>query len=487
MKMIAPLVLVSSLLATGSLAAQSIRATGATSVRFVELRLLERDSIAADSTNGTALLRQLPDGRIVRCVPGEAFCRDTRPGEVVSALPVLQDLSISAWGFGRGLHAFAQVRGRETLAGAADLWPRSDHTLDLLALFAEMEGPRYRVRAGRQWKTSGLGFYNFDGVDVALSVSRQATIEAYAGRSLVRGLNGERTAGALESIESLSPPSAGVLFGLDARYRPSPRFAVSGLYQIDFRWDGRGIYSELAALNSALSSRHGSAETSVEVDVATGSLNHASLQVRTRPLRGLLPSAEVRRYRPYFELWTIWGAFSPIGFDEARTGLAWARRDARLIVRGEASYRSYEDPGADRAPDALRTDGWGAGVNLSWSIRPAWRFDSAYRVETGFGAARRDGHAALVRQIAPGSITLHALAFQRLYEFRLSEGTVFGLGAETALRLRADAQLFADATVYRHLGAGAHEGLDWNQRRASVRLQWTVGAEPKTTALAGAR
>ncbi len=467
------------LLASAPAAAQSVRASGSTSLRYVELRSLVRDSVAADSTAGVGLLRQLADGRVVRCIPGEGFCRDTRPGDIESAVPMIQDLELSAWGFGTGIRAFAQLRARETLAGNRGLWPRSDDALEVLAFFAEIERPRIRVRAGRQWKVSGLGFYNFDGVDVAANVLPAVSVEAYAGRSLVRGLNGGRTGGALESIESLSPPSAGVLFGLNAQYRPSPRLAVSALYQIDFRADGRGLYSELAVANGVLNLQDGSAEASIEVDVASGGINQAGLHVRSRPIGSWLPSAEIRRYRPYFELWTIWGAFSPVGFDEARGNLTWANRNRSLIIRGEASYRNYGSLGNEEAPDVLRTDGWGLGTNLNWLLRPAWRLETSYRVESGFGASRRDGHAAVVHQIGDaGSISVQGLAFQRLYEFRLAEGTVVGLGAEAAFPLTTRSQLFASATIYRHLEAGSQSGLDWNQRRASLRVQWTMGSEP---------
>jgi hypothetical protein len=214
--------------------AQHVRATGSTSLSYVELRTLARDSIGIDHTDGAGLLRQLADGRIVRCIPGEDFCHDVRAGPVVSSLPAVQDLDVSVWGFGTGMRAFAQLRGRTTVAGDHDLWPRSEDPLDVLSLYGEIERNRLRVRIGRQWLVSGLGFYNFDGVDIALRALRVLSVEAYGGRSLVRGLN-EGRSGALESVEALSNPATGVLFGVNARYRPDARLAVSALYQITDR------------------------------------------------------------------------------------------------------------------------------------------------------------------------------------------------------------------------------------------------------------
>jgi hypothetical protein len=148
-------------------------------------------------------------------------------------------------------------------------------------------------------------------------------------------------------------------------------------------------------------------------------------------------------------------------------------------VRGEASYRSYQTAGLEEGPADLRTDGWGVAGNISWTPRRAWHFESSYRVESGNGAARRDGNVAVVRQLgSAGSFALQGLVFQRLYEFRLSEGTVVGLGAEALLPLTRQSQLFASALLYRHLDAGPQSGLDWNQRRVSVRVHWIIGEDP---------
>jgi hypothetical protein len=55
---------------------------------------------------------------------------------------------------------------------------------------------------------------------------------------------------------------------------------------------------------------------------------------------------------------------------------------------------------------------------------------------------------------------------------------VLGLGVEATARLSDRARISANATAYRHSDAGTSGGLDWNQRRASVRLQWLAGREP---------
>ena len=458
------------------LGGQTVRASGSTSLRYIEVRALTRDSVLSGDAAGSGLLRQTADGSVVRCIPGEPYCHLVRPGNVIATVPVIHDLTVSAWGFGRGLRVMSQLRGRTSLGATPDYWPRADDHLEVLALYGEMERDRLRLRAGRQWRVSGLGFYNFDGLAVALRPRPTAWIEAYGGRSLSRGLNEGRTAGALESIEDLSAPNAGILLGVQAKYRPGPRLSLGAAYQVDVRGDRTGAYSELGVVDGMARIGRGSADASVEFDLAGRALNHARLALRAPPIGNTALFAELRRYHPYFELWTIWGAFSPVGFDEARSGATWSTRDGRLIARGEVSYRHYGDAETD-APDDFAGSSWGVGTGVNWSPVAEWRTELSYRIEGGFGAGRWDGQAAVRRDVGNGSLALHAVAFQRLYEFRLGEGTVAGVGGEGVLPLGDRARVFASVMAYRQQG-GIQTAMDWNQRRASVRLEWVLGGEP---------
>ncbi|HET9438714.1 MAG TPA: hypothetical protein VFO52_01000 [Longimicrobiales bacterium] len=460
------------------LQAQTVRMNGSTHMRYIELRPLVADSIDATLAIGEGLLRQTSDGRIVRCLPGEAFCRDVRPGARISTIPLIQDVELSAWGFGRGAYVFAQLRGRSALRGSA-LWPQADDALDVLAAYAELARGQFRLRAGRQWKVSGLGFYNFDGIALEARPFNVASIEVYGGRSLLRGLNESRTGGALESIEELAPPVAGLLLGVHARYQPSRLFALSSVYQVDFRNDGGGLFSELLASDATLRLGRFDIDGALEVDVAGAAINEARLRVRTPLADRFALQAELRQYRPYFELWTIWGAFSPVGYDEARAGVTWADVAGRLVIQGEAIYRAYGDTEADESLAEFRHQGWGAALNASWSPAPDWRINAGYRAEAGFGAARREAQAGATRQLGErATVALQAVAFERLYEFRLDEGTVLGLGGEASLRVSERFQVVAGGASYWHLHGDALTGSDWNQRRASLRVQWSVGSEP---------
>jgi hypothetical protein len=459
--------------------AQEVRMTGVTSFRYVEVRPFIQDSVLAGDAQGTGFYRQSPDGGVVRCVTGDPFCRGTRPGQVTSTVPIVQDLELNAWGFGEGVRLHAQGRGRTALGDSPGLWPQADERFDLLAAFAELDREAVRVRAGRQWTTSGLGFYNFDGLAVAVRPVTGLSVEGMVGRSLVRGLNEPRTGGALAAIDDLAPVEPGIMLSSEVRYRPSNRLSLAALYHRDIRRDRAGLYSELAGAHGVYRFGAASVEASLERNQATGQLNEGRLRVRTPPLGSTVVTGEVRRYRPYFELWTIWGAFSPVGFDQGRVDVAWTPGGRSMLLRGEASYRSYHDPGTDGSVGNFRTDGWGLGVDGTWFARPQWRAEGGYRLEVSFGSTRSEGYAGVRRLLGDrGQLSVNGLAFQRLYEFRLDEGVVVGLGGDASFRTWDRGRVTGGLSAYRHLDRGTQVQMDWTQLRGHLRMEWTIGTEP---------
>ncbi len=462
--------------------AQEVRVQGTTSLRYVEARPFVRDSLLMDEVGGTGFLRQAADGGVVRCVVGDRFCRGMRPGTVVATVPATQDLEMSAWGFGEGIRVHAQARGRSALGGSGDFWPRADDRFDLLSAYGELNRERYRIRAGRQWATSGLGFYNFDGLAALGRPWTGLSVEARLGRSLVRGLNEPRTGGALAAIDDLAPEEPGIMLSAEARFQPSPRLSLAALYHRDIRRDRAGLYSELAGGQGVFRWGSGSLEGSLEADLATGQLNEGLLRVRPPPLGPIAAAVTARRYRPYFELWTIWGAFSPVGFDEARVDLSRVVSSREVLVRARASYRRYHDPGTATSVGRFRHEGWGVGADAGWFPAGSWRIDGGYRLEVSYGSTHSEGHASVRRGLGDrGHLALHGLAFQRMYEFRLEEGIVIGAGAEGSISLSERSRIAGGLTSYRHLDRGVQAGMDWTQLRGNVRVEWTVGAEPGRT------
>ncbi len=60
----------------------------------------------------------------------------------------------------------------------------------------------------------------------------------------------------------------------------------------------------------------------------------------------------------------------------------------------------------------------------------------------------------------------------------MAKGTVYGLGLDGGLALGERTALTGSLALYRHDAGVETPEVDWNQIRASIQFDWTVGAEP---------
>ncbi len=457
---------------------QQVRVTGISTLRYVDVRLLVDDSVPVADARGDGVLRESPEGYAVTCVQGADFCHFRRSGERASTVPATQDLAVSVWGLGRGVRGYARVRGRGMM-GQRDLWPRGDDAFDALEAWAEVDRGLFRVRAGRQWKVSGLGYYNFDGASLLLRPLTGLTVEAYGGWSLAHGLNEPRTSAALAAVEPFAPDDRGVLVGVHGAWRPSPSASLSLAYQRDVRADRKGLYAEQLAADGVWRRDATALTGTLDVDVAMRAVNEARLTVRRALGEATAVGLTARHYEPFFEAWTIWGAFDPVGFDEVTVDGSWSPPGGTLAVRGQAGWRRYPDAHASATFGAYHSTAWRATATASLRPSPDWLLTGRLATELGFGASRDDG-ALMARRTLDGGAFVGATlqAFQTAYEFRVSQGTVWGLGVDGALPLGSRARVVGGLTAYRHHTSSGAPELDWSQLRGSLRAEWTVGPEP---------
>lgn len=457
--------------------AQGVRVSGVTSMQAVELRPLVEDSVAASQTTGAGPYRALADGRLVRCIEGEAYCRFRSAGERTLAAPLVQDLRAVAWGLGQGISGHAHLRFRQSLGDGA-AWPRAGDAFDALEAWIEVDRGSTRTRLGRQWAANGLGVYNYDGASVRWRRGR-GSLEAFGGRSLVAGLNGPVAGSELGAVDDLPPDEHGWLIGLSARAPIANRGGMAATWQRVIRADHAALYSERLAADASWRALSTTVDASLTWDAAERQVNDARLRL-ARPLpRGMTASVEAVRHRPFFEAWTIWGAFSPVAFDEARAAVAWRAADARWGADVRGGWRSYDESGEGLEATPLKTDGWRAGAGLEWQPRPRWLLYGDYDIDVGFGASRSDA-AAGVRWMPDESrwLGLVASSLQHIYEFRVGTGRITGLRVEGATRLGPEARLVLDGALYDHHLTNGAAGPDWSQRRFSLRLEWTIGRDP---------
>ena len=465
--------------------AQGIRISGVTSMQGVDLRPLVDDSVAVGSTTGTGPYRVLPDGRLVRCIEGEAYCRFRSSGARELVAPVAQDLRAVAWGFGEGISAQAHVRARGSLGDSPTRWPRADDTFDAIEAWLEIDRGPARARVGRQWAIGGLGVFNYDGASLVLRRGR-TRLEVFGGQSLVAGLNEPVAGGELGAIDDLPPDENGWLLGISASSRFGSRGAASATWQRVIRADRAALYSERIAADAEWRALGAAAGATLAWDVSAREVNEASIQV-TRPIMtGTAGTLEVRRHRPFFEAWTIWGAFSPVAFDEASATLSWRNRIGSLAADVRGARRRYGETNAGLESAPLKRDGWRAGAGVDWLPREHWMVYADYDVDIGFGASRSDVVTG-ARWMPDESrwLGIAASGLQHIYEFRVGTGRVNGVRLEGGTRVAGDARVVVDAALYAHRLSGADSSPDWSQRRVSLRLEWTVGRDPGAGAAVG--
>jgi hypothetical protein len=189
--------------------------------------------------------------------------------------------------------------------------------------------------------------------------------------------------------------------------------------------------------------------------------------------------AQVRRYTPHFELWTIWGAFSPVGFDETRGWLAWNSPGGDVRLEAGGAYRTYEDTDAGAQFARLEDDGWRAFGRARWD-RDQWFADGSYRAEEGSGAARYGGDLAVGRNFGTGRyVSLRTTSSQNFSEFRLGEQVTAGGGIDAAWRL-GDVTLTGGWAVYWLSYDGQPRVSDWTQQRLRAGASYHFGTEPET-------
>ncbi len=463
----------------GPARAQDIRITGTTTMNYVQLQPLHIDSVLASTTTGTGLLRRAADGRTVQCVDPALYCYVYRNGATQSTAPGSQDLLVSAWGFGRGVRFYAHVRSRAVVGGNDDLWPQANDHFDALEAYFELERAAFQVRVGRQYDVGGLDFTNYDGASVLLRPIRMVNVEVYGGSTLETGINEPVTNGALAAVEPFAPDSRGLLIGAHAQARPTPALSLSADYERVSAADRTGLYSQRAATSGMLRGDQLSLDWTAQIDLARNALNELRAQVLYTPTPQLTVRTFIRRHEPYFDLWTIWGAFGAVGFVEGGTGASWRSLDGAITLDGQASRRQYLNTDAEVAFAPIQSSGW--NVNTSGAIRlaPRWALDAQYAADLGFGAAKSQGALRLRRELSDGrSLALSGTAFQTADELRVSSGTVVGVGLTGGWRFTERSRIDGSVYDYWHMGAVPESGPNWSQMRANLSFSWTVGAEP---------
>jgi hypothetical protein len=470
---LAPLLVLS---VAGSLGAQGLRVSGVTLMQLIDLRPLMIDSALAVTIPGTGEFRTTPEGVPAICPTSSNYCQFERSGKAVSVGPVMQDLTFAGWGLVEGLSFRGDFRARGEIGNdSIFVFPRYNDHFDVMDLYAQLDRSSWETKLGRQWVMNGLGAYDLDGGD--LLVRRSAwSLEGWAGRALVEGLQEPYTTSQIAAVDNLPPQHDGYIFGARTRFRPDALSAAALTYQRVLIADRSGLYSERAALDASVRRFGAAVDLDLTYDFATGDWNEARLRLGTPNVGTYNGWLEARHSRPFFELWTIWGAFSPVGFDEARGVFDWRPGSMPLDISLRGGYQQYAPTNTGIS---LRTNGWRAGGDVTWLGTHAFVASASYDIDIGSGAAGTDIRAN-ARWIPSQTLTLggEAILTQNIYEFRVGTGRIYGLVADASYFVRQDLRVVGDVGLYQHSLTNGAAGPDWSQRRASIRLEFMVGQDP---------
>jgi hypothetical protein len=412
-----------------------------------------------------------PDGFAVRCPPGSDHCFFFRPGPQLQGGPMVTTADLTLWGIGvRGLSA--RVNGRLGFdLGADDVWPATDPAVQLVEAYAEYAHRWFTLRGGRQLLVNRLGIVGFDGGRGTTRIGRTGIdVDGYAGFGLARATALPPTSPALDPLDEFQPRSRQILAGAAVGYRGRVG-DVRVDYQREVDRDTRNFVSERAALSlNFYPIERWSVAAAVDYDLANTWFGNADALVRyTAPW--ITVTGGLRQHRPHFDLWTIWGAFSPVPYHAVNASVH-VRPVRALELRGRWERYAFSNTQTQTPLVDVDDDGWRLGVGVAYSPAPAWRFDAGYREEYGPGASSNgfDGSVAWL-PMPTLSLTGYGSTLERPLEFRFDEASVdvVGLDAEwspgSRLRLAVGGARYWETRDRPDAAA-----FDWNQTRLHARV-----------------
>lgn len=448
-------------------------------VQAATYRGVLKDSLLAGQVIiGTGGRPETPDGYAAACVTGRTYCTFYRAGPRQRGAPFVTSADLAVWGLGvRGLSAHLNGRVGTDL-GSTAVWPGLDPAVQLIEGYAEYAAERFTVRGGRQVERGRLGYYGYDGGRLAVRFpSAGLTAIAYGGFGLARAAALPVTSDALNPLDDFQPRQRQLLAGAALEWQH--RLGDARLdYEREVDQDPRNLVSERMALSASFRPLTGwSLSGGADYDLARGWWGSADLTLRHSETH-FGGSAGVRRYRPYFDLWTLWGVFSPVPY-RAVNGSLWISPVHGLTLRGGGERYWYANADANAPLFSAETKGWRWNAGASFSISSAISLDGGYQAEFGPGAGSQgvDGSLSL-RPVHALTLTAEGGHLVRPLEFRDEDPALTWYGLSIDLRVTERLRLGVGGTRYdENRRRGDASGIDWSQTRLRASLSWLFGSD----------
>ena len=458
--------------------AQSWRLRFDGSAQRVAFRGVTADSVPESATSaGPTGGPVTSDGYAATCFP-DGFCRFYRPGPLLRGVPASAGTDLTLWGLGvTGLSVRINARTITDLTGDR-LWPGTSPTFRLVEGYGEYVRGGLTARLGRMLEESRLGSAGTGGLDGLRATYRFAgsglVLGGYAGWGLARGTTLSVTSPAVDPLAEFQPGHrqvvAGALAGIrwrtvqaDAEYRrevdPFTDYFVSE----------RAALSLLARPVSGFRVALGS-----DYDLAQGRWGSADATIAYTG-KSVWATAAARHYRPFFDLWTVWGVFSPVPYNGV-SGSLTVNPAARVQVRGRGEWFRYDAADVSAPAVTLENSGWRWGLEATVTPALRWTVEAGGHGEFQPGASSRgiDGRVTW-RPRETLDLALSGGSLERPLELRFQDAGVTWAGG--AASWHDGTRWSVGLTLDRYWESRDRPdaaSFDWNQWRMSARVSLTL-------------
>ena len=381
--------LVALVVFTSSAAGQGWRLRFDANAQRVEYRGVTPDSIlgtdAVTSPSGGAAT---VDGYALTC-GFDDYCRYYRAGPLREGVPASLGVDLAMWGLGvTGLSVRVSGRTMGDLTGD-QLWPGTTPTLRLVEGYAEYLRSGFAARAGRmleQGRLTSTGMSSLDGLRVTWRPAADIfEFGGYAGWGLARGTILPVTSPAVNPLDDYQPSTRQIVFGALAGAHSSS-FDVQAEYRRELDPSTNYIVAERTALSAQLRPvARLRVVTGIDYDIAQGLLGNADATVSYAGAR-FWATVGAKHYRPFFDLWTVWGVFSPVPYNGVNATIG-VTPFTKLQLRARGEWFRYDDAETETASVTIEDGGYRWGVEGTITPVPAWIIEAGGHGELLPGAS----------------------------------------------------------------------------------------------------